>query len=283
MDRLRAFVSIAILLASASAAVAGPPAGTMPAFPQEAIEGSAPSSPAVTWRVAVGLGTLWIRDVASSRFGQHVDASPVSWEGHGAAVAVSFDHATPRRLHRLEVMFERTGDAVLRTPIAEVPRNAGDGGFRLSGRYEYRRYLFEDLGVKGLDIGFGAQGGAEFASITQHFDPSFEQRLRETTLAGAVVAAARFRRWRRVQVEVSWVNGGAVVRVSRRHSAAAATTVGHWGVGWLTDVAVRADVRLSPAAAIFASYFQTGRGRFVTRDAAASGRRLWMVGVSYGR
>lgn len=283
MSLIRLFVSMVILAVSAPAAISGPADGGLPAPLPGAAGSPPPSLPVVTWRVAAGLGTLWIRDVASSRFGRHVDASPVSWEGHGVAMAAALDYAANNRLRRLEVMFEQSGDAVFRTPSAELQRPTADRGFRFSGRYEDRRYLFEDLGLRGFDIGLGVQAGAELASLTEHFDPSIEQRVRETTVTGAVVAAARFRRWRRLQVEVAWANGGSVVRVSRRHSAALATTVGGWGVGWLTDLTVRADVRLSAAATVFASFFQTGRGRFVTRDAAASGRRLWMVGVSYGR
>jgi hypothetical protein len=117
----------------------------------------------------------------------------------------------------------------------------------------------------------------------RHFDPAIEVRVRETNLTTGVVAAARLRRWQRLQVEAAWVNGGGVVRTTRRHSAAVEEAVGTWGVGWLTDLTARADVRVSDRMSFFVSYFDTGRGRFVLLDASASGRRRWMVGVSHDR
>jgi hypothetical protein len=73
------------------------------------------------------------------------------------------------------------------------------------------------------------------------------------------------------------------VRAAAHHSAAGTKTVSDWGVGWLTDLRVRTDVRVSNAMTIFVSYFDTGRGRYVSHGSSASGRRLWMVGVSHGR
>jgi hypothetical protein len=212
-----------------------------------------------------------------------MDASPVSWEGHGVAFTAEHDRGSARRLHHLEASFEQSGSAVLRTPLAEFPRPAGDGAIRVAGRYEHRRYPFVDVGVTGFDVGFGLQGEAEFASVMQHFDPSIEVRVRETNLTTGVVAAARLRRWRRLQVEAAWANGGGVVRTTRHHSAAVEEAGGAWGVGWLTDLTVRADARVSSTTTIFVSYFDTDRGRFLVRDASVSGRRRWMVGVSHGR
>ena len=154
---------------------------------------------------------------------------------------------------------------------------------RVGGRYEYRRYPFRDVGLTGLDVGIGVESGAELQSLVQHFDPSIERRVRGTDLTAGLVAAARLRRWRPVQVHVAWVNGGAIGRTTTRHSSADEPTVRAWGGGWLTDLTVRADVRISGATTVFASYFGTGRGRFASHDAVASGRGQFVVGVSRGK
>jgi hypothetical protein len=253
----------------------------LPASAQIAAGNSAASPPTDTWRLAGGTSSLWIRDVSRTR--RPVDASPVSWTGHGIALVAERDRRTARRLHHLEVSFEQIGDAAFRTPLAEFRRPGGDAAMRVDGRYEYRRYPFVDLGVRGLDVGVGIQGGAELTSVTQHFDPAIEVRVRETNLTTGLAAAARLRRWQRVQIEAAWINGLSIGRNTKRHSAAAEPTVREWGGGWLSDLTLRVDLRVSNRTMIFASYFGTGRGAFVSHDGSASGRRRWMMGVSHGR
>jgi len=255
----------------------------VPASAQDAAGTPAPDSPRVTWRFAAGKGSLRLRDVARSRLGHGVDASPVSWEAHGVAFTAERDRSDARRLHRIQASFEQAGHAVFRTPLTAAERPAGDGAVRAAGIIERGRYLFVDLAVPGLDVGFSLQAGAEWNSVTQHFDPSIEVRMRETNLTAGVAAVARLRRWRRLQVDAGWVNGSVLVRTTTEHSAAAEGSVGDWGVGWLTDVTVRAHALLSDTVTLSASYFGTGRGRFVSHGASASGRHRWTVGVSYGR
>jgi len=267
--------TVALLLCALMTAV--------PGSAQDTPDTSAPALSRVTWRLAAGKGSLWMRDVARSRLGQGVDASPVSWEARGVAFTAERDRSSARRLHRFQVSFEQAGDAVFRTPLATSARPAGDGGVRLALSTEHGRYPFVDLGVSGLDVGFGLQASAEFTSVTQHHDPAIEARESETNLTTGVAVTARFRRWWLLQIEASWVNGGALVRTTTRHSAAVEETARAWGVGWLTDLTMRVDARVSTSVTILASYFESGRGRFVSHGASASGRRRWMVGVSYGR
>ncbi|HSW29511.1 MAG TPA: hypothetical protein VLH75_08530 [Longimicrobiales bacterium] len=255
----------------------------VPASAQDATGTSAPASSGVTWRFEAGRNSLWIRDVARSRLGQGVDASPVSWEAHGAAVTVERDHSSARRLHRIQASFEQAADAVFRSPLAASARPAGDGAIRVAGSIERGSYPFVDLGVAGFDVGFSLQGGAEWTSVIQHFDPAIEVRVTEANLTTGVAAVARLRRWRRVHLDAAWVNGSVLVRTTTQHSAAVEANVHDWGIGWLTDVTVRAHARVSSTVAISASYFGTDRGRFVSHGASASGRRRWTVGVSYAR
>jgi hypothetical protein len=207
----------------------------------------------------------------------------VAWKGHGVTLVAERDQRTRRRLHHLEASFEHTRDAVFRTPLTELPRPATDGAWRSGARYEYRRYLFEDVIVDGFDLGLGVLGGGEFSSVTQRHDPSIDVRVRTADLTIGVVTAARLRRWRRVQVEAAWVNGGVIGRATKRHSTAAQETVRDWGGGWLTDLMVRADVRYSNTVTLFVSYFGTERARYALHDVVASGRRRVTVGVAYGR
>jgi hypothetical protein len=265
----------AAALVCLSMTVAVPASGQDPAGTSALV-----SSPA-TWRVAAGKGSLWIRDVARSRLGRGVDASPVSWEAHGVAFTVERDRSGARRIRRLQASFEHAGDAVFRTPLAAVARPAADRALRLDVTVEHGRYLVVDFGVAGFDVGVGLQGGAELASLTQHFEPSIEVRVEGTNLTSGVAAAARLRRWRRVHFEASWLNGGMFVRTVTHHSAAAEQEVRDWGVGWFSDLTVRTDARMSNKVVLSASYFGTGGGRFVSHGASASGRRRWMVGVSY--
>jgi hypothetical protein len=254
-----------------------------PASAQDAADTSAPPSSQIVWRFAAGTGSLWIRDVARSRLGRGVDASPVSWEAHGVAFTAERDRGGARRLHRIQASFEHVADAVFRTPLTASPRSAGDGATRIAGSIEHGRYPFVDMGMTGFDVAFSLQGGAEWTSVIQHFDPAIVVRVRETNLTTGVAAVARLRRWRRVQLEAAWVNGGVLVRTTTHHSAAVEENTSGLGVGWLTDLSVRADVRVSNTVNVSASYFGTGRGRFVSHGASASGRRRWMMGVSYGR
>lgn len=254
-----------------------------PLSAQQPISTRAPTSSAVTWHFAAGKSSLWIRDVARSRLGHGVDASPVSWEADGVAFTAGRDRSGARGIERLQASFERAGRAVFRTPLSAAERPPGDGATRVAGSVERGRYVFVDPAVTGLDVGFSLQGGAEWNSVTQHFDPSIVVRTREANLMAGVAAVARLRRWRRLQVDAAWVNGTVLLRTTTEHSAAAEASVRDWGVGWLTDVTVRAHARVSNTVSISASFFSTGRGRFVSHGATASGRQRWTVGVSHGR
>ena len=265
-------IVLAILAAAASSASA-----------QTSSLAPAPSAepPTRIWRVGAGYEALSIRDV--SRSGRPVDASPVTWEGRGPGVEVQYDRTSLRRLHHAQFNAGWAGGFELGTPLRTIPRSPAEKFAHFDGRYEYRRYPFRDLGLDGLDLGFGVEGGAVFRSQTQIFDPAIEVRQRGTDVTVAAVVAGRFRRWRSVQLEIAWGNGMAVGRMSTRHSTAAETDATAWGGGWLTDLAARADVRLSGGIALFTSYFTTGRGRYQSHGASTTGRGQIMIGVAYAR
>lgn len=179
------------------------------------------SAQTVTWSVGAGPGSVWERDV--SRRGRPVDASPVSWEGRGPAFDAEHDRSTPNRTHHFEASIEKAGGFVFKTPLTSTPRSTQDSSMVIGGRYEYRRYALTDFVVDGLDLGLGLQGGVVIQSLAQHFDPSIEVHIRETDFSLAVAAAARFRRWKALEIQASWLNGGIVGRAtqpSSRYSAA---------------------------------------------------------------
>lgn len=255
---------------------------TTSAFAQTPDVAATPLEPrARSWSVGAGYDSTWMRDVSGGF--RPVDASPVSWEGRGWTLLVRHDRATARRLHRFEGWFEDAGHFVLRTPVDSIARSPEDHVARLGGRYEYRRYPFRDLWLSGFDVGIGVEGAGHYERTSQHFDPAIDVTVRGADFAASVVAAARLAHWEAVTFEVAWVNGGAVGRRSTSHSAASDPDVLAWGGGWLTDFRARGDVRVSPTASIFVTYFGTGRGRFATHDSLASGWRQVIVGIVYAR
>lgn len=239
-----------------------------------------PGSPAVSWSAAAGYESFRLRDV--SRTGPPVDASPVAWAGGGLAFSVRHDRARPGRLHRFELALSSAGGFSFDTPVDSIPRPAGDRVTRLDGRYEYRRYPFRDLGARGFDLGVGVQGIGDYLWLTRRIEPSLALRQREVQLGAAVVVAARLRRWSRLDLEAAWSNAAVIARTHERHSADALATLDAWGGGWLTELALTADVAIARRAAVRVSYLRSRQGRLSSHDSNATGRDRLTVGVTYG-
>jgi hypothetical protein len=207
----------------------------------------------------------------------------VNWRGRGPAFELQHDRSSLLRLHHFQFSASWAGGFELETPLRTIPQPGAEKAVHFDGRYEYRRYPFRDLGLAGLDLGVGVEGGAAFRSLTQLFDPSIEHRQHGTDFTVGVALAGRFRRWRSVQLDAAWMNGMAVGSSTTRHSTAAVTETTAWGGGWLTDFTARADIRVSSGITLFTSYFTTGRGRYQSHGASTTGRGHFMVGVAYGR
>ena len=207
----------------------------------------------------------------------------MSWVGDGLAFSVGHDRARPGRLHRFEFTLSSAGDFSFDTPVDSIPRPAGDRVTRLDGRYEYRRYPFRDLGADGFDLGIGVQGIGGYLWLTRHIEPSLELRQREMQLGAAVVAAARLHRWRRLDVEAAWSNAVVVARTHEHHSVDGLSEIDAWGGGWLTELALTADVAITEHAAIRVSYLHSRQGRLSSHDSNATGRDRVTVGVAYAR
>ena len=240
-----------------------------------------PAPAATTWNVEAGYESIWLRDV--SRNTPRADASPVSWKGDGPAIAGHYDRANPKRLHRFAFSFSSAGDFVYDAIVRTIPRSPDDRVVSVGGRYEYRRYPFRDLWIDGLDVGIGVQGLGDHASFTRHLDPSIEIDRGETDLGVSGVAAARFHRWSKLDVEVAWANGMMLTRTSVRHSEDTQAAYEQWGGGWLTDLTLVATVPVSRSAGIQASYFHSAQGHYASHDTYASGRSRLLLGVTYAR
>ena len=264
------WIAIALTIAATSSATGQTP-------PSPAAQTAAPPT---IWRIGVGYQSLYFRDV--SRAGAPVDASPVTWTARGPAVEVQYDRSARPRLHRLQFRALWAGDAALLTATRNIAQDS-ENSAEFGGAYEYRRYPFRDLGMRGLDVGVGVEGGAVVRTLRQRFDSGIETRDRGADFTVAVVAAGRLERWRAVQLEALWTNGMAIGHSTFTHSTAAQTQISNWGGGWLTDLSLRADIRLAGALTTFVSYFTTGRGFYQSHANSVTGRQQFTAGVTYGR
>ena len=233
------------------------------------------------WTVAAGVESLWWRDVA--RTGPPVLASPISWEGQGPAVYVSYDRGRRSRLHHFEGAFASAGGFELRSPVRTTTAPEDDGAWRAGGRYEYRRYPWRDLWMTGFDVGIGVEGSGEHLSFDRHFEPAIELQTGLTNLGTAAVIAARLQRWSRWSVVAAWGNGLTIGRSTARHRAETETTLSSWGGGWQTNLEIRGDVRVASRARVYAAWLNSGEGRGASHDTFTFGRSRFTVGVTSGQ
>jgi hypothetical protein len=254
-----------------------PPASAQSAAQAPAID----PPPAVTWRVAAGYDAVSLRDIA--RTTRPVDASPVAWRGTGAIVLVHYTRAGSARFHRVEFSAARAGHFTYDSGLESIARPSDDRYRRIEGRYEYRRYFFRDVSMRGLDLGAGLQGIAAQSRIARHVPENIEAKETRTALAPAVAAAVRLQRWTRVGLEAGWINGLHFSRLTSYHSVDPAAGGSRWGGGWLTDVSIGADIALTRVASLAIVYFQTNDGLMSSHRGVTSATHSFSVGVTYAR
>ena len=238
------------------------------------------SAPVVSWRVTGGYGVLSLRDIV--RTGPPVDASPVAWRGTGVSLTAQRVHARGPKLHRLEVTTAFSQNFAYRSSLQSIALPAGDHDRTVEGRYEYRRYFFQDLGMRGLDLGGGIQAVGSWWTMTRHVPADLQETKTVVGTGPAFVVAGRLRRWSTVGVEMAWANGGILARTSSTHTAA----IGggrYWGGGWLSDLTLGLDVRLNPRASIGVRYVRTSNGLFSSHMGLATTRRAITAGVLYAK
>jgi hypothetical protein len=218
-----------------------------------------------------------------SRGGPPVDASPVVWRGSGPSLSIAYERGARRRLHRATLDLSQAGSFAYVGPITRVDASGEDGLRRVEGRYEYRRYPFDDLVMRGLHAGVGVQGIGRHLRFTRRASAFATQRNSETTAAIAVVAALRVDRWARWTADLEWVNGISTNYGSQRLDIDPLADLRGHGGGWLTDLSARVTVRVAPALALTVAYLRADEGTMVSSNSAATARRRVIAGVTYAR
>jgi hypothetical protein len=239
---------------------------------------AAAPAPAVEWTVAAGYAAVALRDVA--RTTPPVDASPVSWQGHGPTVAVRYRRVDGSRLHRLQIEAALAGNFVYRFPERSAALSDAEAFGMVDGRYEFRRALFANRGVRGLHIDLGVQGIAALSTLTHETAARLTMRERILATGPAVVAGVRLRRWSAVACEVDWINGMLVARFREIHAGAGFPRA-WWGGGWLEDLSGTATIRVTTRTALAVRYLASGGGRISDHHNVATAQRSFAFGVVY--
>lgn len=268
-----------LIISSVAAAAALTAAAT--AFAQPAPVPAAVEKPARGWLVQAGYEGFMMRDV--SRNQRPPDASPISWNGEGPVVSGQYRISGRRSAHLVDVSFASASNFAYVAPTRTVDAMAGDSASRLDARYEYRRYLWRDVGADGFDIALGAQGIGSRVSLDRHITTALATRTRVSGGGAAGVIALRVQRWRLVQFDVSWANGAIVSARSAEHTGAPEASETTSGGNFLTDTVVRADWRLTDAARLAVSWRRYFEG-YASSHYSYSG--IWQslnVGVVYAR
>jgi hypothetical protein len=258
--------SAALVVCLGIVAQAGPPGG-----------GSLTSG----WTVSAGVESQSLRDI--SRGGPPVDASPVSWRGSGPSLSIGYERGARRRLHRATLDVSQAGSFAYLGPIHRVAASGDDGLNRVEGRYEYRRYPFDDLLMRGLHAGIGVQGIGRHLTYTRRASTFAIQRNSETTAAAAVVAAVRVDRWTRWTADLEWVNGISTTYGTQRLDIDTLADLRGHGGGWLTDLSARFTVRVASTLALTVTYLRADEGTMLSSNASATARRRVIAGVTYAR
>ena len=231
------------------------------------------------WSASAGTERFSYRDI--SRGGPPADASPVTWEGNGPSLEIAYERAA-RRLHRFSVSFSSAGAFSYVTPVRTIGAASGDTARRVEGRYEYRRYPFRNVLVRGLDAGIGIEGSGRRLSLTRAVAAG-PQHNATVSAALACVAVARLHRWDRWAAEVTWTNAVSVLHQRDAQDADAASDARLWGGGWRTDLAASVSVRVSKRASLTGSILRAGEGTAVSHHSFAFARSRITAGMTYAK
>lgn len=234
-----------------------------------------------TWSAQAGWETFALRDI--SRTIRPPDASPISWRGAGTVLSGHFERSGLRAAHLVDAAAARASGFAYVSPTRSVAAAGSDIASRLDVRYEYRRYFFRDVAMRGLDFGAGLQGIASRTGFDRHITSALVTRTR---ISGGGVGAAlslRLRRWRRVQADVTFVNGAIMSELDAEHSASPGAIEPSGGGSWFTTLSAGVDVRLSRGSKLAVSWRHGYEGYQSSHYHYAANRQSLNIGVSYAR
>ncbi len=186
-------------------------------------------------------------------------------------------------MHVFSLEASRVSDFAYDSGLRSVSRPSGDRFTRVEGRYEYRRYVLSDVGLRGLDFGAGLRGGLLRSTLTRQVDGPIDSEESRSGLTTAFVLAARFQRGTRLTLDLQWANGLHVARATERHSSSPHASRSQWGGGWLTDLWAGASLGITPRTALALRYGQYDDGQMSSHRNLTSRRHLLTIGVVYVR
>jgi hypothetical protein len=233
------------------------------------------------WGVAGGYTTLAFRDIAITS--RPTDGSPTTLDGAGPALGGRYERSSRTRRHRFDAAFARASGLEYVTTIDRTAVAAGDHAFRLEGTYEYRAYPVRDLVARGLDLGIGVQTGLAWRGVSRRFAPAIDHSRSEREAGVGGVAAARFGRWPRAEIEVAWTAGLAVARSGQTHTGGTGVDVDYWGGGWRSDLALEGRLPVAQRLHVGARYVLGRIWRMSEHHTYSSGHAQLTFGVLYVR
>ena len=194
-----------------------------------------------------------------------------------------YEHARPRSSHIADITYADFGHFEYAGPTRSLSGAAGDAGSRVEARYEYRRYFWRDLGVRGFHLGGGVQGIGARLALERHISTVAETSTRITGGGFAGVVAARFDRWSRFSAQVAWANGGVISNRRSEHSADPQSVISTGGGNWLTDLTAGASYRITAGLLVTGAWRAQAAGYSSSHMSFAERRHSLTAGVVYAR
>lgn len=232
------------------------------------------------WTASAGRATFTFRDV--SRNIRPVDASPVAWEGSGPALGARFERLTRTTTHRVNVVWTRASSFSYVSPLQRVASFGRNEVSAFTSRYDYRRYFFRDLGIRGVDV--GGAGEAQYAHASQQREyAAFLFRERSHTMAFGGAISARLTRWPRLSLEASWTNGLQISHQDDEFDAGGPPARTGSGGGWYDAWLATGQLRITRDVWLLAEYSVRSNVCYADHASNLERDRAWLAGVTYAR